>query len=208
MPFQHACFLSYRVGAEPGVNDLYRAFRKALAEQVDLYMPGMGVYLDQERLQGGAFYNPALAHALCHSVCMVVLFSPQYFDTEHTFCAREYQAMVKLEERRLNLSAQEDSEGLIVPVIIRGTLPREISEKRHHFSLSDELLAANDLRLKAVRKVLRGIAEVIYERYERLKPLEQELCGLCQGFAFPSPDDVSPMIRSYTSRHQAIPWRR
>ena len=207
MPFKYACFLSYRVGAEPGVNNLYRAFRQELAEQVDLFMPGLGVYLDQERLQGGAIYNAELAHALCHSVCMVVLFSPQYFDTEHTFCAREYQAMVKLEERRSQLSAQELSKGLIVPVIIRGTLPTEISEQRHSFSLSDELLAAKDLRLKTVRRVLRGIAEVIYERYMYLKPLEQELCGLCQGFAFPSADDVSPMIDGYTSRPRAMPWR-
>jgi TIR domain len=206
MPFEHAAFLSYRVGAEPGVNSLYRAFRQELAQQVDLYMPGLGVYLDQERLQGGDFYNSELAHALCHSVCMVVLFSPQYFDTEHTYCAREYQAMVRLEERRLSQS-QDISKGLIVPVVIRGTLPQEISEQRHYFSLSEHLLAAGDLRLKAVRRVLRSIAELIYQRYQYLKPLEQELCGLCQGFAFPSVDDVSPMIHGYTARPKAMLWR-
>lgn len=115
--------------------------------------------------------------------------------------------MVRLEERRLNLAEQGRPKGLIVPVIIRGTLPREISEQRHYFSLSDQLLAARDLRLKAVRKVLRGIAEVIYERYEDLRPLEQDLCSLCQGFEFPSADDVSPMIDGYTSRPKAMPWR-
>lgn len=41
------------------------------------------VLVDWERLQGGDFYNEALTLALCESVCMVVVFTPTYFDKEH-----------------------------------------------------------------------------------------------------------------------------
>jgi hypothetical protein len=169
-------------------------------------MPGLGVYLDQERLQGGDLFNPELAHALCHSVCMVVLFSPQYFDTEHTYCAREYQAMVRLEERRLSLSEREFPKGLIVPVIIRGTLPEQIKGERHAFSLSDHLLVASDLRLKPVRRILRSIAELIYQRYLYQKPIEQKLCNLCRGFELPSATEVASTINGYTAPSRVMPW--
>lgn len=206
MPFKYACFLSYRVGAEPGVNNLYLTLKRKLAEQVDLYMPGLGVYLDQERLQGGDLYNSELAHALCHSVCMVVLFSPQYFDVEHTYCAREYQAMVRLEERRLGLSEQEIPKGLIVPVIIRGTLPRAIKEQRHSFSLSEHLLVASDIGRKPIGRVLRDIAELIHQRYVYQKPIEQKLCNLCPGFELPSSTEVATTIQNYTAPPKVMPW--
>ena len=206
MPFKYACFLSYRVGAEPGANNLYLTLKQKLAEQVDLYMPGLGIYLDRERLQGGDLYNSELAHALCHSVCMVVLFSPQYFDAEHTYCAREYQAMVRLEGLRLGLSEQDIPKGLIVPVIIRGSLPQAIREQRHSFSLSDHLLVAADLGRKPVGRVLRDIAELIYQRYLYQKSIEQRLCRLCPGFELPSPTDVADMIRDYTTPPKAMPW--
>jgi hypothetical protein len=207
LPFEYAAFLSYSVGVEPGVNEFYGDFRDALARQTGFWLPKLRVYLDQQRLQGGDIIDGTLARAMCHSVCMVVLFNPQYFDTEYTYCAREYQAMLKLEERRLGLSPPGASEGLIVPVIIRGTLPKEISDRRKSFSLSKELLADGNLKSESVVKVLDSIAEVIHNRWQVQRPIEDKICGLCPGFELPSAADVSPMIESYTSPPKVLPWR-
>jgi hypothetical protein len=132
MGFNNACFISYRHGLEPGTQDFYEAFRQELAHQVDFYLPGMPVYLDTERLRGGDFYNSDLARALCSSVCMVSLYIPTYFDLQHTYTAREYRAMVDLEQQRLPLIPAVDWKGLIIPIILRGSPPEEIRGERHY----------------------------------------------------------------------------
>lgn len=102
MPFQYACFISYRHGqrklAERIINDLY----ETLSGELELLRDEQ-VFLDRERLRGGYFYNEALAEALCHSACMIVVFTPTYFSRNHTYCAREYKAMEELEKKRLRL---------------------------------------------------------------------------------------------------------
>jgi hypothetical protein len=101
MPFKHACFISYRRHeqselSERFIADLCSAVRNELAVLLD-----EDLYIDRERLRGGAFFNPALADALCKSVCMIVVYTPTYFSREHLYCAREYLAMEKLEKTRL-----------------------------------------------------------------------------------------------------------
>ena len=145
MPFKYSCFISYRHGqrkmAERIINDL----SDALASELELWLE-QEVYVDRERLKGGDFYNEALATALCESVCMIMIFTPTYFSSDHTFCAREYKAMEKLEEQRfLAIGGQTDKKrGLIIPIVFRGedSLPKEIKDRRLYynfdkFSLSD-----------------------------------------------------------------------
>jgi hypothetical protein len=99
--FRYACLISYRHGHQPGTQRFYEAFRRELAIQVDFYLPGMDVYLDTNRVRGGDFFNRELASVLCSSVCMVMLFNPLYFDASNSYAAREYRAMVALEQQRL-----------------------------------------------------------------------------------------------------------
>src|SRR5689334_16819835 len=97
MPFKYSCFISYRNGR----NDLMRQFINDLEQALKAYIePWLveEVYIDRDRLLPGYEYNEALAHAICQSVCMIVVYSPTYQDS--SYCLREYAAMERLEEKR------------------------------------------------------------------------------------------------------------
>ena len=205
MAFEYACFISYRHGHEPGVQRFYESFRSELAVQVEFYLPGMQVYLDTDRLRGGDFFNNDLALALCNSVCMISLFNPYYFDVKNTYTAREYRAMVNLEQRRLSLLPPPDRKGLIIPIVIRGTLPEEIRNERQYYTL--ELLAPGDLKKPKSREALRKVAEDIYYRHEAFRVAKEDPSAPCDGFDFPSESDVMDWLTGITAPPLKMPWR-
>jgi hypothetical protein len=205
MAFEYACFISYRHGYEPGVQRFYESFRSELAVQVELYLPGMRVYLDTNRLRGGDFINNELALALCNSVCMISLFNPHYFDVENTYTAREYCAMVNLEQHRLPLLPPTNRKGLIIPIIIRGTLPEEIKNERQYYTL--DLLAPGDLKKQKSREALRRVAEDIYYRYEAFRVAKEDPSTLCDGFEFPSENEIMDWLNGITAPPLKMPWR-
>lgn len=205
MPFEHACFISYRHSRVPGVQKTYETFRDALDNQVGLYLP-IRVYLDTGRISGGDFFNKELAFALCRSICMISLYVPYYFDTNHTYCAREYQAMVRLEKQRL-LAMPKDAQGkgLIIPIVIRGTPPDEITKERQTETL--ELLAPGDLRKTESRQALDRIAKNIFYRHEAFRMYGTDPCGSCEDFDFPNDGEVMEWLTGITAPPQKLPWR-
>jgi hypothetical protein len=212
MPFEHACFLSYRRHeqselAERFIADLHSALRNEL-----LVMMDEDIFVDREGLRGGSFIDPVLAHALCKSVCMIVIYTPTYFSWTHTYCAREYRAMEKLEGGRLaRVGNQQDrNAGLIIPVILRGqqTLPLTIRSQRQcyifeHFALSSQKMARN----RQFEMRVREIASVIYARKSALAHLADELTCDCHRFAFPTEDEVRPWLTNMIPSANAFPFR-
>jgi hypothetical protein len=208
MPFRYACFISYRHGQLPGIQQLYTAFEEELAQQIGLYLPNLGVYLDRSRLRGGDFFNQELANALCSSVCMVMLFNPSYFDPIHTYCAREYRAMLALEQARFALLPNNlPQKGLIIPIVVRGRLPEEVAGERHYYSMDDDLLAARDFRKQRIRQKLRRIADDIYHRYEMFRAAGVDPGGLCDSFDFPTEDDVQDWLNGVIAPPSPMPFR-
>ena len=100
MPLVYSCFISYRHDYVQIAED----FQDALENELSLLI-NLPVYRDEERLQGGDFYNSRLAKALCRSACMVMIYTPRYFDARSTYCAREFRAMELLEEDRISDSS-------------------------------------------------------------------------------------------------------
>jgi hypothetical protein len=207
MAFEYACFISYRHSYAPGVQRIYESFRQALDDQVGWYLPAMPVYLDTGRLRGGDFFNKELAFALCSSVCMISLYIPYYFDTDNTYCAREYQAMVNLEKRRLlAMPKAAQNKGLIIPIIIRGTPPNEITKERQFYTL--DLLTPGDLRKAKSREALERIAKDIFDRHEAFRMSGMDPCNNCDDFDFPDDSEVMEWLTGITAPPQKLPWRR
>jgi hypothetical protein len=163
--FKYACFISYRdVSAQIAkeIKEILSAeFEQLLEEKV------REVYLDKERLKGGVLFNKKLAEAICRSVCMVVIYAPVYFNRDKTYCAKEYQAMEKLEAERQKLLGAGGN-GLIIPIVIRGwdKVPAQIRETRTLYNF--EGFCQGGRRLVKTRdcyRRLREIAEYIAERY-------------------------------------------
>jgi hypothetical protein len=198
MPFQYACFVSYRhlehnPLAERFIDDLSAALQGELGVWMEEQL-----FVDSERMRGGTFFNPTLADALCRSVCMLVVYTPNYFSLNHVYCAREYRAMEKLEAMRLaRLQAPRQFEGLIIPVILRGAeyLPQTIRDRRQYYSFERFSLRSRKIARDAqFERYVREIAKSIHRRKIVLGPLADEFTCDCHNFAFPTEEEVRPWV--------------
>jgi hypothetical protein len=189
--FKHACFVSYRHGQHAIKERCIRGLHDCLASELEL-LRNEAVYVDYERLKGGQFIDPNLARALYESACMVMVYHPTYFDPRHTYCAREYRAMVALEQERLALLPHppDRAQGLIIPVILRGkdSLPEEIANHRFYEDFSKFMLADVEQSIKTYAGQIKGIAEYIHDRCTALEELT--IPGDAEHFALPSEESV------------------
>jgi len=200
MSFKYSCFISYRHSQKAAAEVLIDNLYKLLAGEISLWL-NEEVFLDRDRLRGGDFYNEALSRALCQSVCMIVLYTPIYFDTDFTYCAREYLAMEALEKQRLsllgNLSVQEH--GLIIPVVCRGRdlLPDIIKRRRNFFDFEKYYVTGPRLPSRGPCVTdIQAIARYIRARYEELSSLPDDPTSNCTGFRLPSDTEVRTWIES------------
>jgi len=133
---------------------------------------------------------------------MIALFTPVYFNEQHTTCAREYFAMQQLEQKRLQtLPISDRSKGLIIPIVLRGEerLPAEIKATRQYYNF--EKYALCDLRRnnKAYRTELVKIAQYVFERYQAFYHLGIDLCKDCLKFKLPTNEEIKPWLRGVIS---------
>lgn len=212
MPFENACFISYRhheqsLLAERFINDLCVALRSELAVRIE-----EDLYVDRERLQGGAFFNAALARALCKSMCMIVVYTPTYFSKKHPYCAQEYRAMERLEKRRLAKLQKSLSKecGLIIPIVLRGeeTLPADIRVKRFYYSFERFSLTSREIaKNKQFENSVREIAKAIHARKQMFDALREDLTFDCDGFSFPSEEEVCRWLDAVIIPINPFPFR-
>jgi hypothetical protein len=186
MELTHSCFISYRNHDHNEhwrffVDTFYNELRSQLSVLTDLPL-----FLDQERLEGGDRYNEVLATKLCRSACMVVLYTPTYFNSSHTYCAREFRAMEMLEVKRFTYLSQPDrGKGLIIPVIVRGMeyLPLFISKSRLCHDFTGYALQGGPLAENSPK--VRMIAEYIEKRCRVLERLEADDLPCCDNYKLP-----------------------
>jgi hypothetical protein len=213
MPFEHACFVSYRHPLEQGelsarfIDDLSSALQSELSGWMN-----ERIFIDRDRMRAGTLFDPALATALCKSICMIVVYTPHYFSTENPFCAREYRAMEQLEQVRLaRLPEAQRHGGLIIPIILRGEeyLPPLIRSERHYYSFERFSLWTRKIaRNPQLEPLVRQIAETIQARKSVLAPWSDEFTCDCNTFAFPTEADVMPWLQTMIAVANSFPFRR
>jgi len=195
MAFDYCCFVSYPHGQGdvlvPFVNDFVDGLKTEIGAQTR-----KKVWIDYEFIKGGYRLDEEIGPDLCRSACMILLYTPLYFDTEHTYCARELKAMQELEEQRLQL-LKDKGKGLIVPVILRGQkrFPKALSEKRmcYEFTGIEFNNPEEKIRVKYAKQI-REIAEYIVERCELLDEIAGSLPADCEKFCLPSPTDAKAFV--------------
>jgi hypothetical protein len=208
MPFQYACFISYRRGTEDMAKEMIEDLHNALAGEIELAFGTNVVFRDETRLHGGDFLNDSLAQALCHSVCMILVFTRSYFDKNRTYCAREYTAMKKLEQERLKLlPSDQRSHGLIIPIVFRGLkyLPPELKE--HRFCLNFDRYLGSDGPMRRhpyYASQIKKVVEYIDDLYTAFNKLAVDPCESCDHFTFPTEEEVHPWLNTIT--HETIPF--
>ena len=156
------------------------------------------VFLDTARLQGAQFYNEALASAICQSVCMVVFYTPTYFELNSTYCAREFKAMEEIEARRRQaLGIAAGANGLIIPIIFRGwdIVPDEIKLTRQCYNFEQYNFTSRRRLSQQTepRAVIRQIARYIFDRHRELVAAGVIPDG-CQNYVLPAENAIRPWL--------------
>jgi hypothetical protein len=211
MPLRNACFVSYRHGQYELMKEFITDFCAALRGELELMLHFGGVYLDHERLKGGDFFNPELARNLYESATMAMIFTPTYFDTERPYCAREYTAMVRLEQERLRhlRATGRGNHGLIIPIVLRGVryLPDEIKGRRQYHNFEDFQLGSRRLsRHPRFAPVIREIASYICDRYQELRELPDDAFQNGEHFSLPDDTEMAPFLK--TAAEFKLPFPR
>lgn len=201
MAFEYCCFISYSHNqgclSERFIKDLFDALTSevgALTRNIEICC------IDWNRLKGGDFYNRRLSKALCKSACMIMVYTPTYFDKNHTYCAREFRAMERIEsKRRLLLGDSYDDHGLIIPIVYRGIkyLHPYIKDTRHYYNFSGYIPGRDGenalLTHSTYGPQMRDIADYVYERYLQLDEL-WDMSEKCTDFRLPSEKDALSLL--------------
>lgn len=197
MAFEFCCFISYPHGQDnvlvPFVNDFVDGLSKEIKAQTR-----KKIWIDYNFLKGGDRINEEIGPSICKSACMIVFYTPLYFDAEHTYCAREFRAMELLEKQRLE-HLTEKGHGLIITVILRGAkrFPKALEASRKYYKFDDiELNDPVDKIQFRYKKELKEIAEYIVDRCESLDEVATEIKHDCDVFCLPSEDDARDYIKT------------
>lgn len=209
MPFEYSCFISFRHGRQKLAKEMVNQLFEAVASEIELYTTHHKVFIDWEGIDGGDFYPDVLATALCKSACMILVYTPNYFDEHNTFCAREYRTMEMLEANRLCLlNPSSRKHGLIIPIIFRGKeyLPEFISKDRYcydfqGFSLSSSRISEHPEFSIQVAK----LAEYVYERLKDLSSLAEDVCKDCENFRLLSEQEAVNWVKSLDKNSASFP---
>lgn len=195
MSLEYCCFISYPHGQDnvlvPFVDDFVAGLEKEIFAQTR-----KRVWIDYKFLKGGYRLDEEIGPDLCKSACMILIYTPLYFDAEHTYCARELKAMQDLEEQRLKL-LKDRGKGLIIPIILRGEkrFPKALSEKRLYYKFTDIEFnnPTEKIRVKFAKEI-KEIAEYIIDRCELLDEVANKIPHDCDKFDLPSPDDAKKFV--------------
>jgi hypothetical protein len=208
MPFTYSCFISYR--RNPDGNKFAEYFHTALANQLAHYTP-LSVFRDETDLEkGGGRYPNQLSQALCESVCMVMIYTPVYFNKQKTYCAREYKSMEKLEAERVKILRRPVNKtlSLIIPVIYRGSerFPPVIKEQRTSHDLTwinraESCVGNDNFHIKVLH-----IAEYIGKCCEEISAIKKDPCRECGKFKLDDVDENSAWLFSMLPSGQGRPF--
>ncbi len=212
MDFEYSCFISYRQADSDLMGKFIDQLVSALKSEINVLLSNMPIYRDREMISGGTFYNDELEQALCKSVCMIVVYTPTYFHEKDTFCAREFKIMEQLECHRLEQFKDHKfcNRGLIIPLILRGmnSFPQKIKRRRHCYDFSRFTLSENPLkRHKRYCKIIKKIAEYIFDRHQELISNIACPCDACSAYHLPKDIEIRNWLKQFIPPPQLFPGR-
>ena len=185
MAFEYCCFISYPHGQENVLVPIVDDFVQGLKREIGA-LDRRPLWFDQV-LTGGQRIEQAIGAGLCKSVCMIMLYTPLYFDEEHVYCARELKAMQDLEEERLK-TLQDKTCGLIIPVILRGEkrFPEAMKKGKFYDFTKYLFNSPSDKLREKYADEIKDIAAYILDRCDSLEAAGQDPTHNCDAYPLPS----------------------
>jgi hypothetical protein len=193
MAFKCSCFISYPHNAGKSVDKFVTRLKEELADRLAQYVTDP-IRTDHD-FQTGADFNQAIAHAICESACLLVVYMPVY--QRKPFCLQEYTAMERLQVERYkalqkDLSAQF---GMILPLIYTGEeskIPKWISRHINYKNISKFTLADPEAVFdeKDFKEWLVNIASMVDSLYNVFQASPTDPCVTCGTYALPDEQDA------------------
>ena len=199
MPFEHACFISYCHNEGKLMTGFMKQLVEALNSTIEIYLKNKKVYIDEE-LVPGADYQKDLARAICKSICMVVVYTPAYNQSD--FCLKEFTAMEVIEKKRklqMQLLGKRIENSLIIPIVLRGgnMLPPKIKDIEFidfsKLSLAD--LVKNIFENEKIIDKIETVAKTIQEHDENFREIA-DVCGDCDSFTLPTEGEITSWFKA------------
>jgi hypothetical protein len=211
MGFRYACFISHRHAEGELLNTAIDELYIALKDELEAYVGKNSVYCDKYDKKPGEFFPENISSALYRSVCMIAVYTPTYFDIKNTCCAREFSAMKKLEEQRLErLNLEVKKDGLIIPIVIRGLryLPPEIKNRRQYFDFERFKLSRTKMNKHPYfSPKIKEIAEYIFDRWNTFKELGDSLFDNNENFTLPEEKEIMGWLMGIKKHQTPLSWR-
>lgn len=176
--FRCSCFISYKHPPDyddplPG-SHFYLDFVRALNNLLRYYLGvSLPPYFDEKlREKPGVAFPPDLACALCKSVCLVAVLTPEYLESE--WCVAEWKAMEQLEKKRLG----KDRKELIIPLLFQGSPVQmeKFADVRTVVKLPALYDPLKEMDGIEFRKLLKPVADVITSHAKEIKNTCED-CG-------------------------------
>ncbi len=187
MHFKYCCFLSYRHG-DKTMATFASQIVDALADELSMLLddyPALPIFKDDRSIEVGDKVDPAIAQALCQSVCMLVIYTPNYLSEEKPYCASELEGMIRLEKERIaKLVGVDEKTGFLITVILRGDrgeLPQLLKERQNEDFSAFALHTSEIRRNKKFSPQIQQIAKKI-KSHCSLFDKKQDWCGGCKDF--------------------------
>jgi hypothetical protein len=201
MPFEYCCFVSYPHGQNDRMIPYVKDFVAGLETEISV-LSGKTVWIDFNNLKGGSRLDETVGPELCKSACMVLIYTPLYFDAEHLYCARELNAMYELEEQRMKLLG-ERGKGLIIPIILRDeeSFPNALKSSRIFYDFTDIELnnPTHQIRVRYAAQI-KEMAAYIYERSKRLEEVAEHLSRDCGDYMLPTSEAAKRFVEEKLGR--------
>lgn len=205
----YPCFISFRHFGDRISEAFIKQFCECLSAEL-LPLTGQQPFIDSKRLQAGHSLKDEIADAICKSACMIVIWTPQYFNEEYLWCTMEYKAMKDLEEKRLEqLPFSEKSKRIIIPVIYRGSIfyPEKLKDIMYLNFENFTLYEAEMIQNKVYASEIKRLAEYITDRIKTFETKNIRYWRDCNNFSLPTETEAKDYVNKVSSNTQDFPFR-
>jgi hypothetical protein len=200
MVLEYSCFISYRRYDEELAKSFIENLKHALQSELVFYFEDMHIFIDKEEIPGGVYSNTKIRNALCKSVCMILVYTPNYFSEKHLYCTQEFLLMKKIENKRnqmLRLKNNEVEESNIIPIILRAPQENHMHHLNHTRSTYDfsrySLVKPNIVKNSKYVGQIQQIATYVDNIHKRLTK---------------APHDIQYTDIDFPDRNESLKWIR
>lgn len=210
-PFEYSCFISYYLDRSNQTRYFIRELKEAFEDTISSYFVNdIKIFCEDPDRRGNNNTLEERQQALCRSVCMILVFSPPYF--EENYCVSEYLAMKNLESHRIQTLGEHNTIlPLVIPVIYKeGEFPRglvrdhAVNFSRVALMRGDRIRIDNERHLEKLNQMGQYI-HFLYRQFASSYLFDND----CSNFSFPLGIETKQWLDQYgppLPQRPSLPW--